>query len=250
MKGSLGKISPHVISTASPKPISTTRQRYALRVAGIRNSLGGRGALCDKPRHDCAVAALAILVLLGVAAWVVPNLLGRLAARRADAVAFRSRRPRNMSPGRARTQLCTVLVGWTGVCFVAAWWIVRHPDNNAGRGARGLVNSVDVPLQPAPSWLWQLGIALAVVGLVCLVLLAVTTPFAAEGAPPARDASQPLRLNTIAAGMLVGMLIAGATTSAVATSSSLRWEPLVVAAGVTVFMPPILLLLRRRMQRG
>ena len=111
-----------------------------------------------------------------------------------------------------------VWLGALGCALVGGWFLTRFPD------AR---DSPDLPNQPVPSALWQVGVVLAIIGAI-----AVTSGFLLS--PPLGSAPADPGSSAMERVFVVGFLVAigsgsiASAMAAAAASNEYAWKPLLV----------------------
>jgi hypothetical protein len=171
------------------------------------------------------VAALAGLLLVGAAGWGVTKFLNV-----ADRFLAEAEQAGTSTKTRRRLLFGTIVLAWTGACFVAAWFAVHNPI----RTRTDPLDRPEHPLQPAPSWLWQVGLGLGVVGFISFIVAVLTTPQPAEFSSRNDPAEQRFSVVRTLVWFLSGTWVAAIAASAAATQSDLRAIPLLFAAFFTV----------------
>jgi len=162
-----------------------------------------------------AVAVVAVFAGLGVVAlglWFAVDGTDRVLQRHAL-------RARDVSGARAWILGTSITALWSGIVLVAAWSMVKYP------GAHDL----DVPEQPAPALLWQVGAAMAVGGAVVTFLAWHT---ASAGGHAAHEEPRP---GLVLAALVVATDVPAVVAATAAPHSELVWAPLVLAGIVTAF---------------
>jgi hypothetical protein len=147
------------------------------------------------------IAGATALAYLGDHGWWQERWLSRL---------------RRVSSGWRRSVfIASGLLGWSGISFVMGWTLVRFP-----RGTETRVGE-----QPAPDWLWQLGLGLCLAAALVIAFVVITAPPVKEPQPAVPDPPTWLILTTVLAAFCIPMAIAAGA----AIDSAFAWVPLLLA---------------------
>jgi hypothetical protein len=109
-------------------------------------------------------------------------------------------------------------LGALGCALVGGWFLTRFPD------AR---DSPDLPNQPVPSALWQVGVVLAIIGAIAVTAGFLLSP--ALGSAPAEPVSTAME-RVFVVGLLaaIGIGAIASSMAAAAASNEYAWKPLLV----------------------
>ena len=163
------------------------------------------------------VAVFAGLTLAAIALW-------RILDRAEGWEDGHQPRPRRVRGARAWVLGTTLLATWFGVSLVGSWLAVRLPSSWQHGGGR--------LEQPAPPWLWQFGLVVAVAGCLASVVTALSAPVLTEApnqARPGRIEELVTPVMTVANGVAAGVAYGAAT------ASELRAAPFTITAVLAGF---------------